>query len=81
MGFPNEGLLRLPRVLRAGASQVCARREHRQERCDSGRAAVDDYLECFRIVAPHADYVAINVSSPNTKVCGSWRRPTSCSRS
>ena len=30
-------------------------------------AAVDDYLECFRIVAPHADYVAINVSSPNTE--------------
>ena len=30
-------------------------------------AAVDDYLECFRILAPHADYVAINVSSPNTE--------------
>ena len=29
--------------------------------------AVDDYLECFRIVAPHADYVAMNVSSPNTE--------------
>ena len=43
------------------------RGEHRQERCDSTRAAVDDYLECFRIVAPHADYVAINVSSPNTE--------------
>jgi dihydroorotate dehydrogenase len=30
-------------------------------------SAIDDYLECFRIVAPHADYVAINVSSPNTE--------------
>jgi dihydroorotate dehydrogenase len=28
--------------------------------------AVDDYLEGFRLVAPVADYVAINVSSPNT---------------
>src|SRR4030095_1817855 len=28
---------------------------------------VADYVECFRIVAPHADYVAINVSSPNTE--------------
>ena len=28
--------------------------------------AVDDYLEAFRLVAPVADYVAINVSSPNT---------------
>lgn len=28
--------------------------------------AVDDYLEAFRLAAPVADYVAINVSSPNT---------------
>lgn len=28
--------------------------------------AVADYLVSFRAVAPHADYVAINVSSPNT---------------
>ena len=28
--------------------------------------AADDYLEAFRLVAPVADYVAINVSSPNT---------------
>jgi dihydroorotate dehydrogenase len=28
--------------------------------------ALDDYLEAFRLVAPVADYVAVNVSSPNT---------------
>jgi dihydroorotate dehydrogenase len=28
--------------------------------------ATDDYLAAFRLVAPVADYVAINVSSPNT---------------
>ena len=28
--------------------------------------AVEDYLEAYRLVAPVADYVAINVSSPNT---------------
>ncbi|WP_040160590.1 quinone-dependent dihydroorotate dehydrogenase [Nigerium massiliense] len=28
--------------------------------------AVDDYLTSLRWVSPHADYVAINVSSPNT---------------
>jgi dihydroorotate dehydrogenase len=28
--------------------------------------ALDDYLEAFRLVAPIADYVAVNVSSPNT---------------
>lgn len=28
--------------------------------------AVDDYVAALALVAPHADYVAINVSSPNT---------------
>jgi len=28
--------------------------------------AVEDYVKVFEIVAPHADYVAINISSPNT---------------
>lgn len=29
-------------------------------------AAVEDYLYSFRLLAPHADYVVLNVSSPNT---------------
>jgi dihydroorotate dehydrogenase len=29
--------------------------------------AVDDYLLCLDAVAPHADYVTVNISSPNTK--------------
>jgi len=28
--------------------------------------AIDDYIAIFKIVAEHADYIAINVSSPNT---------------
>lgn len=28
--------------------------------------AVTDYLESLRLLAPHADYLAVNVSSPNT---------------
>ncbi|HEY0858598.1 MAG TPA: quinone-dependent dihydroorotate dehydrogenase [Albitalea sp.] len=29
--------------------------------------AVDDYLACLEGVYPHADYVTVNISSPNTK--------------
>ena len=29
--------------------------------------AVDDYLSCLAGVYPHADYVTVNISSPNTK--------------
>jgi dihydroorotate dehydrogenase len=28
--------------------------------------AVEDYLDALRTLAPHADYIAVNVSSPNT---------------
>lgn len=28
--------------------------------------ALDDYLSCLRVVYPYADYVAVNISSPNT---------------
>jgi dihydroorotate dehydrogenase len=67
MGFPNDG-----------ASEIAARLSRRQFRGVCGvnigknaatpiAAAVDDYLECFGVLAPHADYVAINVSSPNTQ--------------
>mgnify|MGYP000411584139 CR=1 FL=1 len=28
--------------------------------------AVDDYLACFDKVYPHADYITVNISSPNT---------------
>ncbi len=30
-------------------------------------SAVDDYLTCLRGVYPHASYVTVNISSPNTK--------------
>ena len=67
MGFPNEG---------AGivAARLSGRRFAGVCGVNIGKnaatpitTAVDDYVECFRTVAPHADYVAINVSSPNTE--------------
>ena len=31
-----------------------------------GQKRIDDYVECFQKVAPYADYITINISSPNT---------------
>jgi dihydroorotate dehydrogenase len=67
MGFPNDG-----------AAQVAARLSWRTYRglcgVNIGKNATTplnersaDYVECFRIAAPVADYIAVNVSSPNTK--------------
>jgi dihydroorotate dehydrogenase len=66
LGFPNDG-----------AEKVVARLRHRKYRgvvgINIGKNAntpvshtIDDYLSCLRTVRSVADYVAINVSSPNT---------------
>lgn len=66
MGFPNEGATRVAGRL--------ARRKYRgivgvnigKNAATPLVHAIDDYVACYRALAPHADYVAINVSSPNT---------------
>ncbi len=66
MGFPNEGV-----------AAVCARLRLRRFRGICGvnigknaatplEQADADYAACLRAVYPYADYVAVNVSSPNT---------------
>ncbi|MGI8871478.1 MAG: quinone-dependent dihydroorotate dehydrogenase [Candidatus Limnocylindria bacterium] len=70
MGFNNAGAAalaerlhlvrdRLPRGFVVGVN-IGRGRDTRDE------ATVDDYLAAYRAVAPVADYVTINVSSPNT---------------
>lgn len=73
MGFNNAGAVRLAETL---AGQGIRRGNNAaglpigvsigKSRVVDVEAAVADYLESLRAVAPHADYVAINVSSPNT---------------
>nr|WP_298721603.1 quinone-dependent dihydroorotate dehydrogenase [uncultured Steroidobacter sp.] len=66
MGFPNEG-----------AEVIAQRLAQRKFKGPCGinigknattplEDAARNYVECFRVVAPHADYVTVNVSSPNT---------------
>ena len=66
MGFPNDGAeVVAQRLAQRKFGGVCG--------INIGKNAVtpledaaSNYVECFRVVAPHADYVAVNVSSPNT---------------
>ncbi len=71
MGFNNEGVERF-------VARVQAQRRFRAAGGILGlnigknaatpiERAIDDYTACLRAVYPHADYVAVNVSSPNTK--------------
>jgi len=66
LGFNNEG-----------AVAVAERLSKLKRKCIVGvnigknkdvpiEEATENYLACFELLAPHADYVAINISSPNT---------------
>jgi dihydroorotate dehydrogenase len=66
MGFPNEGVAALCARLRmrrfAGILGVNIGKNAATPLEDANA----DYAACLRAVYPHADYVAVNVSSPNT---------------
>ncbi len=75
LGFPN-----------AGAEAVAARLRHRKYRgvvgINIGKNAatplergIDDYVSCLRAVRQVADYVVVNVSSPNTPGLRSLQSP------
>ncbi len=42
-----------------------------------GEAAIEDFCESFRILAPYADYVALNISCPNTEEGKTFEDPNS----
>jgi dihydroorotate dehydrogenase len=67
MGFPNDGAAAVAaRLARRARGVVCGVNIGKNAATPLD-AAVRDYVDCFRAIAPWADYVAINVSSPNTK--------------
>ncbi|NLT29063.1 MAG: quinone-dependent dihydroorotate dehydrogenase [Propionibacterium sp.] len=73
MGFNNHGALALAERLAAAgvrrgnaALGVPVGVSIGKSKVTPLDGAVDDYLTSLRAVAPHADYIAINVSSPNT---------------
>lgn len=65
MGFNNDGALAVrPRLQRRRGPIVGA--NIGKSRAVDVDEAVEDYLESTRLLAPLADYLAVNVSSPNT---------------
>ncbi len=70
MGLNNKGAHKVSRRLarlngrRQGILGVNLAKTHDPDIL--GADAVDDFRESFRLLAPHADYVALNVSCPNT---------------
>ena len=74
LGFNNDGLdaflanVQKSRVRRQGGERALLLGLNIGKNADTPMAnAVDDYLICLGGVYPHADYVTVNISSPNTK--------------
>jgi dihydroorotate dehydrogenase len=65
-GFNNEGAAALAQRLSQGRPDSVVGVSIGKSKVAPLEEAVDDYLKSFELVHPVADYVAINVSSPNT---------------
>ncbi len=66
LGFPNDGSEAVAeRLVRRRTQAVLGANVGKTKAIDV-EDAVPDYRETVRALAPHADYVALNVSSPNT---------------
>ena len=66
MGFPNKGAEAAARRLARRRSPTVVGANVGKNRDTPLELAAGDYAEAARIVAPYADYLVLNVSSPNT---------------
>jgi dihydroorotate dehydrogenase len=66
MGFPNPGAGEVARRLAARPTELVVGVNVGKSRVAAVEQAGTDYRESIRLVAPVADYLAVNVSSPNT---------------
>jgi dihydroorotate dehydrogenase len=66
MGFNNPGAEAVAQRLRKSPKQVVLGINIGKSRVVAVDEAVDDYCRSLRLLFPFADYLAVNVSSPNT---------------
>ncbi|HET9767967.1 MAG TPA: quinone-dependent dihydroorotate dehydrogenase [Thermoanaerobaculia bacterium] len=66
LGFPSQGAAAVAARLRRRPADVVVGVNIGKQRETPVERAVEDYLELLEIFAPLADYLTINVSSPNT---------------
>lgn len=66
LGFPSQGAVAVAARLRRRPADVVVGINIGKQRETPVERAVEDYLELLEIFAPLADYLTVNVSSPNT---------------
>ena len=69
MGFPNDGVRQVVQRLRkqtSGHDRPIIGVSLGKQKGTTLEEAADDYLAVMKAVFPYADYLAVNISSPNT---------------
>lgn len=66
MGFPNEGVDALVARIKQLKHKPILGINIGKNKNTSPEDAVNDYVYCLQKAYPHADYITINISSPNT---------------
>jgi len=67
LGFNNDGAARIAARLRETKRKCVVGVNIGRNRDVSNEKTLENYLATFEVVHPVADYIAVNVSSPNTK--------------
>ena len=66
LGFNNKGVDHLVERLKSRTYEGVLGVNIGANKTSDGQKRIEDYVECFSKVSPYADYIAINISSPNT---------------
>ncbi len=75
LGFNNDGAVEIAERLRAIDPKCVVGVNIGKNKDVSNDEAAENYLKCFEIVQPVADYVAVNISSPNTPGLREMQKP------
>ena len=66
LGFNNKGVDYLVKKIKLRNFNGILGVNIGANKTSEGQKRVDDYIECFKKVCPYADYITVNISSPNT---------------
>jgi dihydroorotate dehydrogenase len=67
MGFNNKGVDHLVKNLKTHKYKGIVGVNIGANKTSQGEQRIEDYLVCFKKVYEYADYIVVNISSPNTK--------------
>ena len=66
LGFPNEGVRSIKSRLKKASGDICLGVNIGPNKDTVPEEVINDYLLCYEEVFEYADFVTINISSPNT---------------